>query len=132
MATDIPTSPCAAISFATKPSTTDPRPDGAGVGGGGHDCTGGVLLPPQATRPHATKKRVAAARAFRPTVSNKTRKGNASLYRCDMGVINDLALSVPDAQIPKQVAISKESWEIQVARLAGQVVTSTYALGEKA
>jgi len=49
-----------------------------------------------------------------------------------MGVINDLALSVPDAQIPKQVAISKESWEIQVARLAGQVVTSTYALGEKA
>jgi hypothetical protein len=77
MATDMPTSPCAALSFSTKPSTTDPRLDEGGVGSAGQDCAEGVLPPPQATKPHAIKRKITAEKAFRATVLSKIVKGNA-------------------------------------------------------
>src|SRR5579862_5115596 len=59
MATDMPTSPCAFISFATKTSTIDPTPDVAGPGRGGHDCADdGALPPPQAVKPQPSSRRV--------------------------------------------------------------------------
>lgn len=67
-----PTRLCKA--FATKPSTTDPRLEGAGAESGGHDCAGGVLPPPHEARPRATKRRLTTARGFRPRAVTKMLK----------------------------------------------------------